>query len=87
MTRVGAALIDRLDGHAAAENRPALTLTTFRDVPWNAPYHALIFVVLGPVEQGPELCDLIERETPSIPTDAARVAMLRPDCRSGTSAR
>lgn len=85
---VGAALIDRLDAHAAAENYPALTLTTFRDVPWNAPYYARLgFVVLGPAKQGPELRALIERETASIPTDAARVAMRRPTCRSGTSAR
>jgi ribosomal protein S18 acetylase RimI-like enzyme len=34
---IGAALINRLDAVAAAQNRPALTLTTFRDVPWNAP--------------------------------------------------
>jgi GNAT superfamily N-acetyltransferase len=86
--RVGAALIDCLDAHAAAENRPALTLTTFRDVPWNAPYYARLgFIVLGPAEQGPELRALIELETASIPTDAARVAMRRPTCRSGISAR
>ena len=77
--RLGAALIDHLDAHAAAENRPALTLTTFRAVPWNAPYYTRLgFVVLGPAEQGPELRALIERETRSIPAHAARVAMRRP---------
>jgi ribosomal protein S18 acetylase RimI-like enzyme len=76
---VGTALIDRLEAHAAAENRPALTLTTFRDVPWNAPYYRRLgFVVLGPAQQGPELRALIQRETTSIPSDAARVAMRRP---------
>ena len=32
---LGAALIDHLDAKATAENRPALTLTTAREVPWN----------------------------------------------------
>ena len=76
---VGAALINRLDADAAAENRPAMTLTTFRDVPWNAPYYVRLgFIVLGPAEQGPELRALIELEASSIPSDAARVAMRRP---------
>lgn len=85
---IGTALINRLDADAAAENRPALTLTTFRDVPWNAPYYARLgFVVLGPAAQGPELRALIERETSSIPSDAARVAMRRPTRRRGANAR
>jgi GNAT superfamily N-acetyltransferase len=76
---VGAALIDRLDAVAAGENRPALTLTTFRDVPWNAPYYARLgFVVLEPAELGPELRAVMEREVGSIPSEAPRVAMRRP---------
>jgi N-acetylglutamate synthase-like GNAT family acetyltransferase len=76
---VGATLIDRLDAEAAAEHRPALTLTTFRDVHWNAPYYAhLGFVVLETAEQGPELRALIQRERSSIPTGTPRVAMRRP---------
>jgi GNAT superfamily N-acetyltransferase len=84
--RLGAALIDRLDTEAAAEQRPALTLTTFRDVPWNAPYYGRLgFVVLETDEQGPELRARIQRERSSIPTGAPRVAMRRPV--PGTSAR
>jgi GNAT superfamily N-acetyltransferase len=37
--RVGAALIEHLAAIARSEGRAALTLTTFRDVPWNAPYY------------------------------------------------
>jgi len=37
---IGAALIDHVAGIARADGRPALTLTTFRDIPWNAPYYA-----------------------------------------------
>lgn len=37
---LGRALIDVAGDAAAAEGRTALTLTTFTDVPWNAPYYA-----------------------------------------------
>jgi ribosomal protein S18 acetylase RimI-like enzyme len=76
---IGASLIDRLDADAAAKGQPALTLTTFRDVPWNAPYYARLgFAVLEVSEQGPELRAITQREYSSIPGDAVRVAMRRP---------
>lgn len=37
---LGRALIDELAADAAARGVRALTLTTFTDVPWNAPYYA-----------------------------------------------
>ncbi|GLW75025.1 GCN5 family N-acetyltransferase [Kitasatospora phosalacinea] len=37
---VGRGLLEHLAARAAAEGVPALTLTTFADVPWNAPYYA-----------------------------------------------
>lgn len=37
---VGRELLDHLGQVARAERVPALTLTTFTEVPWNAPYHA-----------------------------------------------
>jgi hypothetical protein len=71
-------LIDHLQAEAAAESRPAVTLTAFRDVPWNAPYYARLgFVLIEPPDMGPELRALIERETSTIPRDAPRVAMRR----------
>ncbi|QEV21051.1 GNAT family N-acetyltransferase [Streptomyces alboniger] len=39
---VGRALIEHVADRARAEGRAALTLTTFADVPWNAPYYARI---------------------------------------------
>ncbi|MFJ8691378.1 GNAT family N-acetyltransferase [Streptomyces roseolilacinus] len=39
---VGRALIEDLAADAAARGVPALTLTTFADVPWNAPYYTRI---------------------------------------------
>ncbi len=37
--RIGQALIDTVDKWAGERNLSALTLTTFRDIPWNAPYY------------------------------------------------
>jgi GNAT superfamily N-acetyltransferase len=37
---LGRALLDHAASWAAAEGLPALTLTTFAHVPWNAPYYA-----------------------------------------------
>ncbi len=37
---LGRALIEHVADHAAAAAIPALTLTTFVHVPWNAPYYA-----------------------------------------------
>ena len=71
---LGAALIDHL---AAVSGAPALTLTTFRDVPWNAPYYERLgFRVFEP---GPELAALMRHEAATIPGDAPRVAMRRPN--------
>jgi GNAT superfamily N-acetyltransferase len=75
---VGAALIDQLAAVARREGRPALTLTAFRDVPWNAPYYERLgFVVVEPADQRPELATLVSRESAAIPGDAPRVAMRR----------
>ena len=76
---VGAALIEHLATIARGEGRPALTLTTFRDVPWNAPYYQRLgFTIVEPPDQGPELAVVVARETRSIPEAAPRVAMRRP---------
>jgi GNAT superfamily N-acetyltransferase len=75
---LGAALVDYLAAVAAAEGRPAVTLTTFRDVPWNAPYYARLgFHVVAAPDQGPELAALVAEEARRIPGDAPRVAMRR----------
>jgi ribosomal protein S18 acetylase RimI-like enzyme len=54
--RIGAELIDHLAG---SYDTPALTLTTFRDVPWNAPYYERLgFRVLAEAEVTPGLRDV-----------------------------
>jgi GNAT superfamily N-acetyltransferase len=76
---VGAALIEHLATIARGEGRAALTLTTFRDVPWNAPYYQRLgFTILEPPDQGPELAVVVAHETRTIPGRAPRVAMRRP---------
>jgi GNAT superfamily N-acetyltransferase len=81
---IGAALIDHVATAAKAEGRPAVTLTTFRDVPWNAPhYRRLGFDVTEEAERGPQLAALVERERITIPSPAPRVTMRR-SIRRGT---
>jgi GNAT superfamily N-acetyltransferase len=74
---LGARLIEHLAQRALAEGRPALTLTTFRDVPWNAPYYRRLGFMTVDADQGPELAALGAHEATSIPGDAPRVAMRR----------
>jgi GNAT superfamily N-acetyltransferase len=75
---IGAALIDHVAGLARATGRPALTLTTFRDIPWNAPYYARLgFAELPEAEQGPQLRALVAHERTAIPGDHPRIAMIR----------
>ena len=76
---VGASLIDHLARVAHGEQRSALSLTTFRDVPWNAPYYERLgFVILAPGAWGPEMAELVAREEGSVPGCDPRVAMIRP---------
>jgi GNAT superfamily N-acetyltransferase len=75
--RIGAALIDRVADLARQRGSARLTLTTFRDVPWNMPYYQRLgFTVLD--DLGPELAALVAHERTVIPGDAPRVVMQRP---------
>jgi GNAT superfamily N-acetyltransferase len=77
--RIGAALIDHVAGLARASGRSAVTLTTFRDIPWNAPYYARLgFRELPEQEWGPQLHARVAHERAVIPVAAPRVAMTRP---------
>ena len=52
----GRALLDHAASQAAADGLPALTLTTFAQVPWNAPYYARCgFRILDDAEVTPGL--------------------------------
>ena len=61
---LGRALLDHAAEQAAASRIPALTLTTFADVPWNAPYYLRCgFRVLADAEVTAGLRAILQRET------------------------
>jgi len=74
---IGRALLEAAIGWAAASGRDEITLTTFRDVPWNAPfYRTLGFEEL--TDPGPGLAAIREHER-AMGDDAygPRIAMRR----------
>lgn len=78
---IGRALLERVRVWAIASNYPAITLTTFSEVPWNRPlYEHLGFVVLSEEEIGPDLQTVRQDESHSGLDPATRVCM-----RVGTS--
>ena len=74
---IGRRLINAVEEWAQARGAPALTLTTFTDVPWNRPlYEHLGFRVMDEQEIGPELRDLREKEAAHGLDPEIRVCML-----------
>lgn len=74
--RLGAALIGELVRIAQAAHMPALLLTTFRNVPWNAPYYARLgFRILDANGITSELAAEIQRQTAAGLPPQSRVAM------------
>jgi GNAT superfamily N-acetyltransferase len=74
---LGRALIDHVGTWAAAQGLPALTLSTFRSVPWNGPYYARLgFVELN--ELTPGLLEIHAEETAFGLDPAERIFMRRP---------
>jgi ribosomal protein S18 acetylase RimI-like enzyme len=73
---IGRALIDHAATVAAKEGYPALTLTTFVDVPWNGPYYARLgFTPIA--TPGPELQAIRDKEAALGLDRWPRVAMRR----------
>ena len=76
---LGAALIETLAEWAGSRGLPALTLTTFAAVPWNAPYYErLRFRVLPEAELGDGLRAIRRAEAARGLDTWPRVAMIRP---------
>jgi ribosomal protein S18 acetylase RimI-like enzyme len=74
---LGARLIEQIATWAQAAGYPSVTLSTFANVAWNAPYYRRLgFRVLGDKELGPGLHEILEHETANGLTD--RVCMIRP---------
>jgi len=75
-TGVGRGLVDQVRAWAAENGVPAITLTTFTDVPWNRPlYEHLGFTVLAEREIGPELRAVRDHEADLGLDPALRVCM------------
>lgn len=74
----GRRLIEKAAEWATLQGYPVLTLTTFADVPWNAPYYARLgFEIIPPDQLTPGLEEIRHHEA-SIGLDAwPRVAMKR----------
>jgi GNAT superfamily N-acetyltransferase len=76
--RIGARLLDRVDEAARSRGFRRVVLTTFADVPWNAPYYRRLgFRDLPPGEWGPELAERVDEEDESGLNRRARVCLVR----------
>ena len=86
---LGSALIDAAADWAAERRMAALTLTTFAEVPWNAPYYERLgFRVLAQQELTAGLRRIVAREAAAGLARWPRVAMARPvDRRRGGTQR
>jgi GNAT superfamily N-acetyltransferase len=74
---LGRDLVEHLAGWAAERGVAALTLTTFRDVPWNAPYYERLgFSVLPSDRWGPQLRATVASEA-QLEASGPRVVMRR----------
>ena len=73
---LGRALLEVVLDWARSAGHRAVTLTTFRDVPWNAPFYAGAgFRALAPHEIGPGLAEVVRDETARGLDPARRVVM------------
>jgi GNAT superfamily N-acetyltransferase len=75
---LGRALLDAVFEWAAAAGHRGVTLTTFRDVPWNAPFYARAgFRVVAPAALPPGLAARVREEAARGLDPSERVAMRR----------
>ena len=76
---IGAALLEHVCDRAAANGFVAATLSTFRDIPWNAPFYSKHgFQILEPAEFTPWMMRLRETESSKGLRNETRVIMRRP---------
>ncbi len=75
---IGASLLRNAESWARHEGLGALTLTTFRDIRWNAPYYARLgFAVVPPDEWGAGIRARVDREAAAGHARWPRVFMRR----------
>ena len=82
---LGTKLIREVCHWAASNGYGAVTLTTFRDVPWNMPFYARLgFDVVAPEHVSAALHAIVEDETRRGLDPLRRVVMKRPSCLRAT---
>lgn len=75
---IGRGLLQRLIAEAMGSRIPAMTLTTFRDVPWNAPfYRSMGFEPVAPEQLDSRLAGLLAEDARMGLPPARRCAMRR----------
>lgn len=75
---LGRALMQAAVNGAAARGLAAVTLTTFRDVPWNQPFYARLgFATLSAEQADPRLADILRSEVEQGLPGRRRCAMRR----------
>jgi GNAT superfamily N-acetyltransferase len=75
---LGTALIEAACAWGYTHGFSFVTLSTFRDVPWNAPFYARHgFTIVQPDDQPPELVQIVEREKKAGLRTELRVIMQR----------
>ncbi|MEO1137675.1 MAG: GNAT family N-acetyltransferase [Pseudomonadota bacterium] len=76
---LGRALIAKGEDWARSQNFSAITLTTFRDIPWNAPFYRSIgFCDHRPGADEPELSAILKDEGAPTEDNKPRIAMKKP---------
>jgi N-acetylglutamate synthase-like GNAT family acetyltransferase len=84
---LGTKLVSHVCRWAARTGYEAVTLTTFRDVPWNLPFYVRLgFGVVPPEQLSPALRAVVEDETRRGLDGSRRVVMKRP-CASPSKCR
>jgi GNAT superfamily N-acetyltransferase len=75
---IGAALIAAACDWATQAGHPSITLTTFRDIPWNMPYYSRLgWEVIEPADLSRELRALVREEAAHGLDPLTRVVMRR----------
>ncbi|MFD4838799.1 GNAT family N-acetyltransferase [Achromobacter sp. NPDC058515] len=78
---IGKKLVQKACAHALGSGLSAVTLTTFRDVPWNAPWYARLGFRQEPAWPGSRLAGVLEAEARHGLPAERRVALRLPVAR------
>lgn len=82
---IGSALLEAVEGYAIGSGHTEMTLTTFRGVPWNAPFYARLgFEVIPEEELDASLLRRLSDEEALGLERSSRVAMRKPLTRAST---